>query len=56
MMKEMRVLNPCIIEAMRIYPPAPNGMRRIVPKDGATISGRWVPSGTRVYTSQLATL
>lgn len=54
-MREMRVLNACINETLRIYPPAPGELPRVVPQGGAIISGQWVPGGIRVYTSPLAT-
>lgn len=54
-MEKMKVLNACINETLRIYPPVPGALPRIVPRGGAMISGNWVPAGTRVYTSSLAT-
>jgi len=30
---------------LRIYPPIPFGMPRIVPKDGDTVDGMFVPGG-----------
>jgi len=42
-------------EALRLYPPAPSGLPRVVPKGGDTICGRWVPGGTAVSVSQWAT-
>ncbi|KAK1996652.1 cytochrome P450 [Colletotrichum falcatum] len=38
----------CIQEALRIYPPVPIGLPRIVPPGGATIAGHHVPEGTTV--------
>jgi cytochrome P450 len=52
-MKNMKVLNACINEILRIYPGAPGEFPRVVPAGGAMISGKWVPAGIRVYTSPL---
>lgn len=38
----------CLNEAMRIYPPAPVGFPREVPKGGVTINGQFVPEGVSV--------
>lgn len=32
-------------EAMRVYPPVPNGGNRVVPDCGAMVSGKWVTGG-----------
>lgn len=36
-------LNACLQEAMRVYPPVPTGLPRIVPKGGRVFSGKFVP-------------
>ncbi|KAL2286225.1 hypothetical protein FJTKL_07030 [Diaporthe vaccinii] len=38
----------CLEETMRLYPPVPIGMPRIVPKGGRIISGSYVPENTHV--------
>lgn len=38
----------CLEETMRLYPPVPIGMPRIVPKGGRFISGSFVPERTHV--------
>jgi len=38
----------CINEALRILPPLPGSLRRITPKQGWNIAGRWVPGETLV--------
>ncbi|CAN8095797.1 unnamed protein product [Discula destructiva] len=38
----------CLDEALRLYPPAPLGLPRTVPKGGANIAGRYVPEDTQV--------
>lgn len=35
----------CLDEALRMYPPVPTGLPRVVPKGGAKISGNYVPEG-----------
>ncbi|KAF2970121.1 hypothetical protein GQX73_g3426 [Xylaria multiplex] len=42
----LRYLNACIREGMRVYPPVPSGLPRIVAEGGNSILGRWVPAGT----------
>jgi cytochrome P450 len=32
-------------EALRIYPPSPTGLPRVVPKGGDYICGKWIPGG-----------
>ena len=41
--ENLRYLNACIKECLRIYPPAPMGFPRVVAKGGRVISGRFVP-------------
>ena len=41
----MKYLNACIQESLRLYPPIPEGLPRIVPKGGAQICGELVPGG-----------
>ena len=33
----------CLNEAMRVYPPVPFGMPRIVPKGGVQVDGEFIP-------------
>ncbi|KAL4901235.1 cytochrome P450 [Aspergillus multicolor] len=47
-------LDACIKESMRLHPPAPGALPRAVPRQGAMITGRWVPGRTRVYVTILA--
>ncbi|KAK4234237.1 cytochrome P450 [Achaetomium macrosporum] len=44
----------CIDEALRIYPPVPIGLPRVVPKGGASIAGNYVPEKTVVAIHQWA--
>ncbi|EFQ34350.1 cytochrome P450 [Colletotrichum graminicola M1.001] len=44
----------CLDEALRIYPPVPIGLPRIVPRGGANIADHYVPEGTTVSIYQWA--
>nr|ACN71233.1 cytochrome P450 ClCP1 [Colletotrichum lindemuthianum] len=44
----------CLEEALRMYPPVPIGLPRIVPKGGANIADHYVPEGTTVSVYQWA--
>ncbi|RDW67495.1 uncharacterized protein DSM5745_09361 [Aspergillus mulundensis] len=47
-------LDACVKESLRLHPPTPGALPRAVPESGAVIAGRWVPGGTRVYVTILA--
>ncbi|KAL9628049.1 MAG: hypothetical protein Q9164_007408 [Protoblastenia rupestris] len=47
-------LRAVLDESLRIYPPVPAAMDRVVPGEGKMISGHWVPGGTWVGVPQLA--
>jgi len=36
-------LNACFEEGLRVYPPVPVGLPRVVPKEGTSICGEWIP-------------
>jgi cytochrome P450 len=49
-----KYLDACINEGLRVYPPTPNSLPRIVPGKGEVIDGKWIPGGIAVGTNQLA--
>ncbi|KAL9119623.1 MAG: hypothetical protein Q9187_003823 [Circinaria calcarea] len=51
---QMSYLTACIQEGLRLFPPVPEGLPRVVPSEGETVCGRWVPGGTFVQVSTLA--
>lgn len=44
------ILDGCINEALRLYPPVPSGVQRVTPAGGAVIAGRWLPGNVFVST------
>jgi cytochrome P450 len=42
---QLKYLNACLEEALRMYPPVPTGFGRFVPEGGAMVSDYWVPGG-----------
>ena len=49
------VFDTGIQEALRMYPPVPVGVPRVVPSPGRSVLGRWVAGGTRVSVHHYAT-
>ncbi|KAL0262351.1 hypothetical protein SLS55_003797 [Diplodia seriata] len=47
-------LHACLEEGLRMYPPVPVGLPRIVPAGGRVVCGKPVPQGTSVYLSHYA--
>ncbi|KAI8953272.1 putative cytochrome P450 [Xylaria longipes] len=47
-------LRAVILEGMRMYPPLPFPLPRVVPEGGDTVDGHFLPSGTIVSTNPLA--
>ncbi|KAJ2997219.1 hypothetical protein NUW58_g719 [Xylaria curta] len=50
----LQYLRAALLEAMRIYPPVPIGLPRVVPEDGDTVDGVSLPGGVTVSTNPLA--
>ncbi|EGD94147.1 hypothetical protein TESG_01671 [Trichophyton tonsurans CBS 112818] len=44
------LLEGCINEALRLFPPVPSGVQRLTPPQGAMIADRWIPGDTIVST------
>lgn len=40
---QLQYMMACLDEGLRMYPPAPLGLPRDVPKGGANIAGYWIP-------------
>ena len=45
--KRLPYLAAIVSEGLRMYPPFPEGLPRLAPRQGAQISGQWVPGGVR---------
>ncbi|KAL9127951.1 MAG: hypothetical protein Q9217_003264 [Psora testacea] len=49
--KRLPYLAAIVSEGLRMYPPFPEGLPRVTPRQGAPICGQWVPGGTYVQFS-----
>ena len=45
----LRYMNAVILEGMRMYPPLPFPLPRVVPQGGTVIDGNFVPEGVSIY-------
>ncbi|KAF9885994.1 hypothetical protein FE257_012172 [Aspergillus nanangensis] len=52
---QMKYLNACIEEGLRMYPPVPVGLPRVTPQEGMVICDEYVPGNTTVSVAQWAT-
>ncbi|KAI3319193.1 cytochrome P450 [Xylariaceae sp. AK1471] len=52
--KNLPNLNAVCLEAMRIYPPLPVNLPRLVPDGGDTVDGHFLPAGITIQTNYIA--
>lgn len=53
-LSQIPYLHACIEEGLRVYPPVPIGLPRIVPQGGSTICDNLVPGGTSICITQFS--
>ncbi|EXJ87227.1 hypothetical protein A1O3_04186 [Capronia epimyces CBS 606.96] len=51
---QLKYMLACLNESLRLFPPVPSGLSRMVPEGGDWIDGQWVAGGTHVSVLQLA--
>ena len=49
--KRLPYLAAIVSEGLRMYPPFPEGLPRLTPRQGAVICGQWVPGGVSFFFS-----
>ena len=49
---ELKHLNGVINEALRLFPPVPSALPRVIPPEGLTIDGTFIPGNTTLYCPQ----
>ncbi|KAF2730885.1 cytochrome P450 [Polyplosphaeria fusca] len=51
---DLKYLNACIDEGLRMYPPVSQGLPRTAPPGGAQVGSHFIPGGANVQVAQLA--
>jgi cytochrome P450 len=51
---QLKILNAIIHETFRLYPPVSIFLPRVVPKEGATVAGTFIPPDTKIGIPQYA--
>ena len=51
--KRLPYLAAVVSEGLRMYPPFPEGLPRLTPRQGAEIGGQWVPGGVSLLYNEL---
>lgn len=52
--QSLKYLNAVALEAMRIYPPLPFALPRVVPLGGDTVEGHFLPEGVSISNALLS--
>jgi len=45
---QLKYLNACVEEGLRMYPPVPAGLPRVTPPGGTAICGEWIPGNASI--------
>jgi cytochrome P450 len=50
---QLKYLNACIEEGLRMYPPVPIGLPRLTPPGGTAICGEWIPANVSIHAAEM---
>jgi cytochrome P450 len=50
---QLKYLNACIEEGLRMYPPVPIGLPRLTPPGGTAICGEWIPADVSMHVAEI---